>query len=200
MSGFFMIKREVVQKANLNPKGFKILLEIIIKGDYKNIKEIPISFINRKKGKSKANLKEIFYYLENLIGYLKIKKKIIWEFLKFGVVGLLGTAVNILVLYLLTEKIGIHYIISAVFSFIVAMTHNFFLNKIWTFKEKMRTEVKKKYTQFALVSVSALAINILFLYIFTEFLKIYYLISQVLSIFIAFTINFLGNKIFTFSK
>jgi len=200
MTGFFMIKKEVIKNVDLNPKGFKILLEILIKGKYENIKEIPIIFINRIEGKSKAGTKEIFYYLQNLAGYLPYKKNVVKEFVKFGVVGGIGTFVNIAVLYLLTEKAGVYYMVSAIFSFIVAMTNNFILNKIWTFRENIKFKIGKKYLQFGLVSISALLVNLLFLYIFTEFFGVYYLISQVLAIGIALIINFLGNKIWTFSK
>jgi dolichol-phosphate mannosyltransferase len=200
MTGFFMIRREVIQNVNLNPKGFKILLEIIIKGQYENIKEIPITFINRVEGKSKAGTKEIIYYLQNLAGYLPYKKNIIKEFVKFGIVGGIGTLINIVILYLLTEKAGVYYLISAIFSFFVAMSSNFILNKIWTFKEGVNLGIGKKYLQFGLVSVSALLVNLFFLYIFTEVLGIYYIISQILAIGIALIINFLGNKIWTFSK
>ncbi len=200
MTGFFMIKKDVIKNVDLNPKGFKILLEIIIKGKYKNIKEIPITFTNRVEGKSKAGTKEILYYLQNLAGYLPHKKNVIKEFVKFGVVGVTGTLVNIAILYLLTEKAGIYYIISAIFSFIVAMSSNFILNKIWTFRENIKLEIGKKYFQFGLVSVSALLVNLLFLYIFTEIFGIYYILSQILAIGIALIINFIGNKIWTFSK
>ncbi len=200
MTGFFMIKKKCIKDVQLNPKGFKILLEVIIKGNYKNIKEVPITFTNRVEGKSKAGTKEIIYYLQNLFEYLPYKKNVISEFFKFAFVGAVGTVVNLVILYLLTEKIGLYYMLSAILSFIVAMTSNFFLNKIWTFKENIKSEITKKYVQFGLVSISALLINLFFLYIFTEFLGIYYLISQVLAIGIALIINFLGNKIWTFSK
>ncbi len=200
MTGFFMIKREVIKNVNLNPKGFKILLEIIIKGKYKNIKEIPITFTNRIKGKSKVGIKEIIYYLQNLIEYLPYKKNVIKEFAKFAFVGAIGTLINITILYFLTEKAGIYYIISAIFAFLVAMTNNFILNKIWTFKEKIKSDLGKKYLKFGLVSVLTLLVNLFFLYIFTEFFGIYYIISQVLAIGIALILNFFGNKIWTFSR
>jgi dolichol-phosphate mannosyltransferase len=200
MTGFFMIKSKVIKNVDLDPKGFKILLEIIIKGKYKNIKEIPITFINRIEGKSKAGTKEIFYYLQNLARYLPYKKNVIKEFVKFGIVGGIGTLINITILYLLTEKVGVYYMISAIISFIFAMSNNFILNKIWTFKENVKLGIGKKYLQFGLVSISALLVNLLFLYIFTEILGIYYIISQILAIGIALIINFIGNKIWTFSK
>ena len=200
MTGFFMIKKECIDNIKLNPKGFKILLEIIIKGKYKKIKEIPITFVNRVKGKSKAGTKEIIYYMQNLIGYLPYKKNVIKEFFKFAAVGLIGTFINIIILYLLTENFGIYYMFSAIVSFIVAMTNNFILNKIWTFKESIGINVGKKYMQFSLVSITALLVNLFFLYLFTEVFRIYYIISQILAIGIALIINFFGNKIWTFSK
>jgi dolichol-phosphate mannosyltransferase len=200
MTGFFMVKKQVIENVELNSKGFKILLEIIIKGKYQNIKEIPITFINRIEGKSKANTKEILFYLQNLVGYLPYKKNVIKEFIKFGVVGGIGTFINILILYLLTEKVGFYYLISAIFSFIVAMSSNFILNKIWTFKENLKLGLGKKYLQFSLVSVSALLVNLLFLYVFTEIFGIYYIISQLFAIGISLFINFFGNKFWTFSK
>jgi len=74
MTGFFMIKKECIKRTKLNSKGFKILLEIIIKADYKKVKEIPITFKNRTQGKSKAGMVEIIYYLRNLIRYRQYQK------------------------------------------------------------------------------------------------------------------------------
>jgi dolichol-phosphate mannosyltransferase len=199
MTGFFMIKEDVIKNVDLNPKGFKILLEIILKGNYQNIKEIPITFINRVEGKSKVGIREIFYYLQNLISYLPYKNNLMGEFFKFGIVGGIGTLINITILYLLTEKVRVYYLISAIISFFVAMSSNFILNKIWTFKENVKLEIGKKYLQFGLVSISALLVNLFFLYIFTDILGIYYIISQILAIGISLIINFIGNKIWTFN-
>ena len=200
MTGFFMIKKDCIKDREINPKGFKILLELIIKSNYKKIKEIPITFVNRLEGKSKAGSKEIFYYLQNLVGYLPYVRKPFKEFFKFAIVGGVGTLVNILILYLLTEMVGVYYLFSAIISFLVAMTTNFILNKVWTFKENLKLKIGKKYLQFGLVSTLALLVNLFFLYFFTEIFGIYYLISQVLAIGFALVINFLGNKVWTFRK
>lgn len=199
MSGFFMIKKECLKDRKFNPKGFKILLELVIKAKYKKIKEVPIVFVNRTKGKSKAGINEIFSYLKNLISYLHYKK-ITNEFIKFAFVGLIGTFINLVILYSFTEFLKIYYLLSAVFAFVAAATSNFILNKIWTFKEEIKHKFLGKYLKFFLVSVIALLVNLLFLYLFTEFFKIYYMVSQVLAIGIALIINFLGNKIWTFRK
>ena len=200
MTGFFMIKRKCVDFNKLNPKGFKILLEVILKAKYNQVKEIPIVFTNRIKGKSKAGIKEIFCYLENLWGYKKyVKLKFLNQFFKFALVGLLGTFVNIAFLYLFTDVFGIYYVLSAIFSFVISVLGNFVLNKIWTFEENFKYKTIKKCIQFLIISVIVLGVNLFFLYVFTEFFKIYYLVSQVLAIGIGLVLNFLGNKFWTFN-
>lgn len=200
MTGFFMLKRECLIGKSINPRGFKILLELILKANYRRIKEIPIKFVNRTKGKSKANSSEISSYLKNLLGYKKYIRKEIKQFFRFAFVGLSGTFINIIVLYLLTEGLGLYYLLSAIISFFIAMTNNFILNKIWTFEESLSSNLSKKYLKFALISVIALGINLYFLYFFTDILVIYYILSQILSIMISLVVNFIGNKYWTFKK
>lgn len=135
MSGFFMTKRELIINKEINPKGFKILLELLIKTDCENIIEIPITFTNRTVGKSKAGIKEIIYFLRNLIGYLPYKREVILQFFKFALVGLVGTFINLTILYILTEHFKIYYMISAVIAIGTTLITNFLGNKIWTFHE-----------------------------------------------------------------
>jgi dolichol-phosphate mannosyltransferase len=65
-SGFFMLKRSVIEGVDLNPIGFKICLEIITKGKYKSAAEVPIVFADRHGGKSKMGAVEIFEYFLQL--------------------------------------------------------------------------------------------------------------------------------------
>jgi dolichol-phosphate mannosyltransferase len=76
MSGFFFIKKKVIKNISLKPKGYKILLEILIKGNYKKTEEIPILFKDRIKGTSKLTTKIYLEYLMQLfeLYFYKIKK------------------------------------------------------------------------------------------------------------------------------
>lgn len=58
MSGYFLMKRSVVKGINLTPKGYKILLEVLAKGRYHSIAEVPYVFQERKEGGSKLGLRE----------------------------------------------------------------------------------------------------------------------------------------------
>jgi dolichol-phosphate mannosyltransferase len=67
MSGFFALPRDVFERADkLDPIGYKIGLELLVKCSIKNICEIPIHFSNRRHGKSKLNLKEQINYIRHL--------------------------------------------------------------------------------------------------------------------------------------
>lgn len=124
--------------------------------------------------------------------------KVVSEFVKFGIIGTLGMVINIVIFYSLTEFFGIYYLLSAVISFFFAVTNNFVLNKIWTFKELFSEKFFIKYLKFVSTGLFALVINLALLFAFTELLKIYYLISQIIAIGLTLFINFSINKIWTF--
>jgi dolichol-phosphate mannosyltransferase len=67
LSGFFFISREVIDGAPLNPIGFKILLEILAKGKYRKVIEVPITFRDRRFGSSKLTYLQIKDFLLQLI-------------------------------------------------------------------------------------------------------------------------------------
>lgn len=69
LAGFFIVRRECIDGINLQPEGFKILLEILVKGRIKKAVEVPYHFGNRYSGKSKANFKIALQYF-SLLGKL----------------------------------------------------------------------------------------------------------------------------------
>lgn len=78
MAGFFALHAETFRRARpLDPIGYKIGLELIVKCACKKIREIPISFRNRIHGESKLTLREQINYLRHLakLAAFKLKKK-----------------------------------------------------------------------------------------------------------------------------
>ncbi|OGH65357.1 MAG: hypothetical protein A3B83_04785 [Candidatus Magasanikbacteria bacterium RIFCSPHIGHO2_02_FULL_33_17] len=75
MSGFFLIHKKVIEDVKLNPIGYKILLEILVKGKYKNYIEVPYIFRNRAVGNSKMSGKIIGQYLKHLWELKKWQKQ-----------------------------------------------------------------------------------------------------------------------------
>ncbi len=131
MSGYFMFKKEIIKDADLNPRGFKILLEILAKGKHNDVCEIPYEFGVRKYGKSKLGSKEIFDYVIHLI-------KLSPPYIKFAIVGASGTVVNLSIVALLKYVLGVIHEIAAAVGIEVSIINNFILNDIWTFRKRRR--------------------------------------------------------------
>lgn len=72
-SGFFMFKKEMYPNANLNLNGFKIGLEIAVKGNARKFGEYPIIFEDRKYGESKLNSGVMADYLKQLLSLYSYK-------------------------------------------------------------------------------------------------------------------------------
>ena len=62
MSGFFMVRRHCLDKVRFQRSGFKLLLEILVRGRIESIQEIPFEFGRRYRGASKANLRVAVEY------------------------------------------------------------------------------------------------------------------------------------------
>jgi dolichol-phosphate mannosyltransferase len=69
MSGFFVLRRECIEGIDLQPQGFKILLEILVKGRIRSTVEVPFHFATRLSGKSKADFRVALHYF-SLLGKL----------------------------------------------------------------------------------------------------------------------------------
>jgi putative flippase GtrA len=119
------------------------------------------------------------------------------QLFKFGLVGGSGYVVNLVVFAVLTEAAGIHHIAAAVLSFGVAVSNNFLLNRHWTF-QATEGHAGFQAARFFAVSLLALGVNLVFLYLLVDVASAPELPSQALAVAGAMPFNFLGNKLWTF--
>ena len=77
MTGFFLVRRACIDGIAFQPAGFKLLLEILVRGRLRSVAEVPLSFGSRAQGASKANFK---------VGwdYAKLLARLYWERFGFG--------------------------------------------------------------------------------------------------------------------
>lgn len=151
MSGYFLVKRNCLIGETLNPVGYKILLEVLGRGDIQEIAEVGYVFSERTEGESKVTWKHYLDYLRHLIrlrlttGHMKrFHKRFIGfnfpiaRFLRFGVVGFSGLAVDLTVFHILRRIVGLGLTRSTILSAEVAIINNFLWNDIWTFRDISR--------------------------------------------------------------
>jgi len=116
---------------------------------------------------------------------------------KFCVVGALGWAINVAV-YTLLLHAGLHYLLAATCSFVVAATSNYIWNRLWTFHDR-RGHVGIQGLRFFIVSLVALGANLLVLHLLIRFgLGGHRTIAQSIAILVVTPLNFIGNKLWSF--
>ena len=74
MNGFYIFRKKISDDVEFSTNGQKFLLELLVKGNYKKVKEIPIIFKNRTAGKSKFNFSDVKNFLSSIIELRKFKK------------------------------------------------------------------------------------------------------------------------------
>jgi len=157
MSGFFALRREVVHEAPLKAKGYKILLEVLVKGNDRKLREVAITFRDREAGESKLGSRVIVNYLQHLLRlYLFPGSAPLFKFLIVGTSGfIVDEGLFSLMLYSLGKDGNV---IWQGLSFSAAVVWNFVWNRVWTFKA---TEGRglTQFMKFAGVAVVAFAIR-----------------------------------------
>lgn len=200
MSGFFMFKKTVVAGANLAPTGYKILLEILVKGRYQKLVEVPYRFSVRQEGKSKLNARQQVAYLKHVYGLMDRRREL-WRFARFCLVGGSGVLVNWGILRLLTELVGLKYYISAIFSIEASIISNFFLNDNITFADRRRSgqsgSLLSRLGKFNITCAAGAAIQYGLLVFFTEIFGLNYQVSLLIGIAAATIWNYTVNVLRT---
>ncbi len=121
-----------------------------------------------------------------------------WEQLaKFCVVGAIGYAINLGV-YAALLHAGVHFLLAATCSFLVAVTSNYTWNRIWTFRDR-RAGVAAQGVRFLIVSVGSLGANLLVLDALIT-LGAGKLTGQAIAIVLVTPLNFIGNKLWSFRR
>lgn len=119
------------------------------------------------------------------------------QLFKFMIVGGIGFIINAAILYILTEKLNIYYMISALISLQCSIPVQFILNNTWTFKDKLSF---KKFIKYESLSAAGVFLYYIILILLTELLGVYYLISSLLATFIVFLFNYHNSKKYVWKK
>jgi len=181
MTGFFLVRKSAINIEALRPRGFKILLEILVRSPGLHVAEVGFHFGERHAGQSKASLEEGKHYLSHL-WQLRFGEGAL-HFTLFMLVGISGLLVNTLLLALATEIFGLHYLTSALLATQGSTLWNFALTERWVFADRQRREGwVMRLVVFLLMNNLALTLRGPMLYLLTSLMGIHYLISNLISL------------------
>ncbi|NJK35461.1 MAG: glycosyltransferase family 2 protein [Oscillatoriales cyanobacterium SM2_2_1] len=206
MSGYFLLRRSAIAGAVLHPLGYKILIEVLGRGQIERIAEVGYVFQERQAGESKVTWKQYVSYLGHLVrlrsrGRLgRIRER--WQvpltrLLRFGIVGLSGVVVDMLLLYVLSDPsmLGLGVTRSKVIAAEVAIINNFVWNDLWTFGDRARSQPGanarlKRFLKFNLVCLAGLLLSVVIIYLLFDRLGMNRYLANLVAIAIVTIWNF----------
>jgi putative flippase GtrA len=145
--------------------------------------------------KNTSFIHKIYYWLMDFRLFYKNKKT-----LKYLIIGLSGEIIDFSFLLLFTEIFNVFYLLSAFMAYFLAISNNFILNVIFTFKYKPinRSDFLGAMRNYFLVSLSGIVLSIFLIFLFVEVFNFHYLIGKIFSSVIIFLMVYTGhNFIFT---
>lgn len=159
MSGFFALRKsDFDAAAGLNPVGYKVALELIVKCGFENVGEIPIHFTDRQYGESKLTLAEQLKYIKHLRRLYMHRFANMMYLAQFLVVGASGVVVNLAVLSL-AFLMGLPEWLCLASGIAVSLVTNFALNRRFTFSYARHDPVLRQFLGFVSASLLGLVVN-----------------------------------------
>ena len=195
MSGFFLVRKANLPIDQLRPRGFKILLEILVRTPNLQLDEVGFAFGERYAGESKASLREGLRYLSHL-AQLRFNENT-RNLTRFILIGLSGLLVNTLLLTAATEGLGIFYLWSAVLATQGSTLWNFALTEAWVFGDRRQKQgMLLRLLLFLVMNNAALLLRGPMMYLLTDSLAIHYVLSNLISLGALMAVRFtLADKV-----
>jgi dolichol-phosphate mannosyltransferase len=204
LSGYFALPREVFDRAEqLNPVGYKIGLELMVKCGCTRIAEIPIHFSDRRFGQSKLSLREQVKYLRHLKRLADFKFGGWSQLVQFAVVGLSGMAVDLLV-YAVLLRAGVMIPVARALAIFMAMSWNFVLNRRVSFSAgRFGRPVVEQYLLWlascGLGAVTSWSVAVS-LTLLTRFFAAHVFLAAILGIVVGSLLNFILARYWVFAS
>ena len=196
MAGFFCLRRSLLGGVELKPRGFKILLEILARTGIRRAVEVPIRFEDRAAGQSKFSGRERKEFLKQVATLYRDLNAWPWRVLKFLAAGASGYLLHMAVLASLVEFLGAAPMRGAVAAFAVAMTSNYVVNRLWTFRARA-TPVARSYLAYAVGAVGGLLVQLV---VMQALAWTHYAIAASLGIVAGTLVTFLSSQLWAFAK
>ncbi|WP_413854573.1 GtrA family protein [Candidatus Ruminimicrobium bovinum] len=122
-----------------------------------------------------------------------------FQFIKYFFASGIALFADVSILFILTEYFNVYYIVSATISFLAGIAITYILSKFYIFtKTKIHNKINE-FTVFLVIGIIGLILNNIFLYIFTEYFGIYYMLSKIFVIIVTYLWNYFARKKFIFS-
>ena len=118
------------------------------------------------------------------------------QIFNFGIVGVIATIIDFICLYFFKDICHIHLVISNTLSFCISVIYNYWASMKFVFDIDQNKSKKRNFILFIIFSVMGLILNDIIVYVVTEKIKLYYLLSKIIATAIVMVFNFITRKKF----
>lgn len=130
-----------------------------------------------------------------------MKSNLMKQILRFAVVGGSAFLIDYVIMIVLTEYVGINYLLSSGISFTVSVIYNYLLSIFWVFEVDENKSKANTFIVFIILSIIGLGINQLVMYILVDVTTFFpYFIAKLFATGIVMVYNFITRKIFLEKK
>jgi dolichol-phosphate mannosyltransferase len=197
-SGMFMVRREAIDYVDFQPIGWKIMLEILVRGRIDSVVEIPYTFVARDLGSSKMSSKEQIRYLQHVCKLVLHSEEDL-KFWKFCLVGGSGLAVNTAA-YVSLVELDVYVVYSFLIASLISMASNFMLNNWFTWRHSKLDSIWGRFFKFIIVSIGGIMISSSIVYALYHWIELNYILSGWVGVVGGIAWNYVLNDRWTFFK
>lgn len=122
--------------------------------------------------------------------------KLLKQLFGFGIVGIICFIIDYGLMIILTEVVGLTYLVSCALSFIISTIVNYILSMRYVFESKENVNKTAEFILFVIMSTIGLGLTELLMFLAVGKLNIYYMISKIVVTGIVMIYNFVTRKIF----
>lgn len=124
---------------------------------------------------------------------------LVWQFFKFGLVGISNTLISLAVYYILVA-FGVNYILANTMGFLISVINAFFWNYRYVFKDKTETSIPKSFTKVFLTYGISFLVSTVLIWFMVDILHISEWIAPLIRLVVTVPLNFVLNKLWAFRK
>ena len=141
---------------------------------------------------------ELFKKLGPLGRLFPYEKPTFIQFVKFAMVGAVSSLILLVLLYSFTEFVGIYYLHAAALSLFISAINGYTLNHKWTFKTKGVRKHHFAFSRYLVLNICTYSLNLIVLATLVESFGVWYILAEIVAIFVALGGNFFGSKYWAF--
>lgn len=145
-----------------------------------------MSIVKRLQDKFNVHSKKEFFAL-------------VWQFIKFGIVGFSNTLISLAVYYILVF-FGWNYLLANTMGFLISVCNAFFWNYRYVFKDKTETSIPKSFSKVFITYGISYLVSTFLIWLMVDIMHISEWLAPLIRLVVTVPLNFVLNKLWAFKK